>query len=280
MNEMETEALMVQEKLKKLQEYLKELGSVAVAFSGGVDSAFLLKTAHDILGNQAMAITARSCLFPEREFEEARAFCEKEGIRQLICDWKEPEIEEFYNNPPDRCYLCKKDMFEHFRKLAQEQKMVYIAEGSNLDDTGDYRPGLAAVAELDIKSPLRYAGFYKSEIRELSKKMGLLTWNKPSYACLASRFVYGETITKEKLIMVEQAEQLLFEKGFYQVRVRIHDKMARIEVMPEEFGRLVEETMRKEIVAKLKSYGFTYVSMDLSGYRTGSMNEVLIKAQE
>lgn len=264
------------EKYQRLQEYLRKLGSVAVAFSGGVDSTFLLKAAHDVLGDKAIAVTVRSCLFPNREFDEAKAFCEREKIRQFVCEANELEIEGFTENPPNRCYLCKKDLFEKMQHIAQMQQAAYVAEGSNMDDNGDYRPGMIAVAELGIKSPLRAAELSKSEIRELSRALGLRTWNKPSFACLASRFVYGENITAEKLSMVDKAEKLLLDKGFEQMRVRMHGNMARIEVMPEDFQKLISADVREEIAAKLKAYGFTYVTMDLSGYRTGSMNETLL----
>ena len=262
-----------QEKMEHLKKYLKELGSVAVAFSSGVDSTFLLKTAHDVLGDKVIAVTAQSCSFPQRELNEAKAFCEKEGIRHMICQSEELEIEGFSKNPPNRCYLCKHELFEKIIKLAKENGIEYVAEGSNMDDNGDYRPGLIAVKELNVKSPLREAKLTKAEIRELSKELGLPTWDKQSFACLSSRFVYGETIDKEKLEMVEKAEQLLLDHGFHQLRVRIHGKLARIEVMPEEFEKLL--TVREDVTAKFKSYGFTYVTMDLLGYRMGSMNETL-----
>jgi uncharacterized protein len=246
-----------------------------VAFSSGVDSTFLLKVAKEVLGDKVIAVTAQSCSFPKRELNEAKAFCKQEGIRHFICDSEELEIEGFRQNPPNRCYLCKKELFETILKIAQENGIQYVVEGSNMDDNGDYRPGLKAIAELEIKSPLRVAELTKSEIRALSKEMGLPTWEKQSFACLASRFVYGETITEEKLSMVDKAEQLLLDRGFHQVRVRIHGTMARIEVMPEEFEKLVEQSVREEVVNACKSYGFTYVTMDLSGYRMGSMNETL-----
>lgn len=265
----------VEEKYNALQKYLKGLGSVAVAFSSGVDSTFLLKAAQEALGDRIIAVTAKSCSFPVRELNEAVAFCKENGIKHVICQSEELEIEGFRQNPVNRCYLCKHELFEKIWDIAREYHIEAVAEGSNMDDNGDYRPGLQAVKELQVKSPLRVAGLYKSEIRELSKKMGLPTWNKQSFACLSSRFVYGETIDEKKLSMVDLAEQLLLDMGFHQVRVRIHGMMARIEVLPEEITEIVKPQNRKIITEKLKEYGFSYVSLDLTGYRTGSMNEGL-----
>ena len=265
----------IHDKYRVLQENLKALGSVAVAFSSGVDSTFLLKAAQEALGDKVIAVTASSCSFPKRELEEAKAFCEKNGIHQIIVESEELDIDGFRQNPKNRCYLCKHELFEKIWEIAKENGMNAVAEGSNMDDNGDYRPGLIAVKELGVSSPLRQAELSKAEIRELSREMGLPTWDKQSFACLSSRFVYGETINEKKLGMVDKAEQLLLDMGFHQVRVRIHGNIARIEVLPEETARIVEEENRTKIASKLKEYGFDYVTLDLLGYRTGSMNETL-----
>ena len=270
----------LQEKYAHLQAYLRSLGSVAVAFSSGVDSTFLLYAAKEALGDRVIAITARSCSFPQRELKEAAVYCEANGIRHFIVDSEELNIEGFSQNPPNRCYLCKHELFEKILAIADEEGIAAVAEGSNLDDNGDYRPGLQAVAELGIKSPLREAGLTKQEIRILSRQFGLPTWEKQSFACLSSRFPYGETITEEKLHMVDRAEQLLLDLGFSQVRVRIHGTLARIELLPQEFSKLMEGTTRECVNQEFRSYGFSYVALDLQGYRTGSMNETLHLAED
>ncbi len=264
------------EKYNKLIEYFKDLGSVAIAFSSGVDSTFLLYAAHEALGEKVIAVTASSCSFPKRELNEAKEYCKSIGVRHFIVESEELEIEGFSKNPPNRCYLCKRELFEKIFDLAKKEGIAYVAEGSNLDDNGDYRPGLQAVAELGAKSPLREIGFTKQEIRVYSAKFGLPTATKQSFACLASRFPYGETISKEKLSMVDKAEQLLLDMGFNQFRVRIHgDNVARIELQPEDFSRMLDESLRIRIYDSFKEYGFAYVALDLCGYRTGSMNETL-----
>lgn len=260
----------LEKKLERLKKYLLELKSVAVAFSSGVDSTFLLHVAHEVLGNKILAVTCASNLFPERELDEAKSFCARENIRQKIFFVDELKIDGFAQNPPNRCYICKRNIFTEIKKISAQEGFSFVAEGSNMDDSGDYRPGMQAIAELEIKSPLRVAELYKAEIRELSREMNLPTADKPSMACLASRFVYGENITVEKLHRVERAEEFLRGNGFKQFRVRIHGNLARIEILPEDFEKVM--SMREEISARLKSFGFDYVTLDLQGFRSGSMN--------
>ena len=260
-------------KLEKLKEYLRGLGSVAVAFSGGVDSTFLLKVAQEVLGDNVLALTAENKFVPRRELNAAEKFCAENKIRRVIFMSDVLSIEGVKENPANRCYLCKRELFKNFLRLAEEYNCAAVVEGSNMDDTKDYRPGMKAIAELQIKSPLIAAGLYKAEIRELSREMNLPTADKPSMACLASRIPYGETLTAHKLEMVEASEDFLLSKGFNQLRVRLHGKIARIEILPEDFPKLL--SLREEISARLKALGFEYVTLDLQGYRVGSMNEII-----
>lgn len=273
MNEYITDELL--NKYNKLKNYISELKSLAVAFSGGVDSTFLLKVAHEVLGDKAMAITSISCLIPIREREESSSFCTDNNIKQLIINPDPLSIEGFSDNPKDRCYICKKALFKQIINTAFDNGISYVAEGSNLDDEGDYRPGLKAIAELEVLSPLRAVGLTKSDIRALSKMLGLYTWDKPSYACLASRFVYGEEISAEKLLRIDKAEQYLYDLGYRGMRVRIHKDVARIELCTEDISGFMEEDTRYKVSEFFKSIGFNYVALDLTGYTMGSMNKTL-----
>ena len=265
----------LENKFKKLKEQLIELGSVAIAYSGGVDSTFLLKVAHDLLGEKAIGVTARSSTYPEREFREAKKYAEEFGARHIVIVSEELEIEGFAQNPVNRCYYCKSELFTKVREVADQNNISFVLDGSNLDDLGDYRPGMQAAKELNVVSPLKEAGLTKDEIRILSKKLGIPTWNKPAFACLSSRFPYGQEITEKKLSMVELAEQFLLDRGFRQVRVRHHGDIARIEVAQEEREKFFDLALMDEVGEKLKEIGFTYITLDILGYRTGSMNEVL-----
>ena len=264
----------LENKLSALRDFFRSCGSAAIAFSGGVDSTFLLKVAHDELGEKTIAISAGSVLSPKRETEAAAAFCRNECIRHFTFQIDPLKIPGFKNNPENRCYICKKEIFSKIKILASENGILTVCDGSNADDTGDYRPGMQALAELGIRSPLLECRFKKNEIRELSEKLALPTFDKPSAACLASRFVYGEEITEKKLKMVENAEDFLHEKGFSRLRVRIHgENLARIEVRPEDFRKILEN--KDEIVKYFRSLGFIYTTLDLIGFRSGSMNEVI-----
>lgn len=263
-------------KLEKLKNALKAMGSVVIAYSGGVDSTFLLSVAADVLGENVLAVTARSSTYPVREFNEASEFIKKLDVKHIVIDSEELGIEGFSQNPVNRCYYCKKELFTKVRDIAVQNGIKYVADGSNLDDLDDYRPGLQALKELGIVSPLREAGLTKDEIRELSKEMALPTWDKPAFACLASRFPYGQEITGEKLSMIEKAEQFLLDCGFRQVRVRHHGEIARIEVARQERSRFFDLELMDKVHAKFTELGFRYVALDLRGYRTGSMNEGIV----
>ena len=262
-------------KLETLRASLREAHSALVAFSSGVDSTFLLHVAHEELGDRVVAVTARSRSFPKRELDEAADFCRAEGVRHVVIDSEELDVPGFAENPPDRCYHCKRELFGKLVAFARENGLAAVLEGSNVDDDGDYRPGRRAIRELGVRSPLRDAGLTKAEIRALSRAMGLPTADKPSFACLASRFPYGERITAAGLERVERAERWLRDAGLglSQLRVRSHGDLARIEVPSGDIPRLAAHAA--EISAALKEFGFAYTALDLQGYRTGSLNETL-----
>ncbi|WP_039656001.1 ATP-dependent sacrificial sulfur transferase LarE [Clostridium tyrobutyricum] len=262
-------------KLDILKENIKKMQSAAIAFSGGVDSTFLLKVAHDVLGNNVIAITATSSTYPKRELDEAKKYARNMGVKHIIIESEELDIEGYAKNPVNRCYYCKKELFSKLRNIAKENDINYVLDGSNLDDTGDYRPGMEAAKELGIVSPLKEAKLTKDDIRIFSREMDLPTWDKPSFACLSSRFPYGNKITSKKLKMVEDAEQFLLDLGFRQVRVRCHDTIARIEVAPEERSKFFDLSLMDKVGNKFREIGFTYVTLDILGYKTGSMNAVL-----
>lgn len=266
----------IQEKHEHLKNIFLEMKSVVIGFSGGVDSTLVLKVAADTIGEKALAVIARSSTYPEREYEEAIELVRQIGARSRIITTEEDKNPKFISNTIDRCYFCKTELFSKLQKIANEEGMNFVVDGSNVDDEGDFRPGMKALDELSVRSPLREAGFSKSDVRELSKILGLPTHDKPSFACLSSRFPYGDSITAEKLKMVGAAEDFLRESGFRAVRVRHYDVTARIELGLDELGRIMEETVRQAVVAKLKEIGYTYVTIDLEGFRSGSMNAVLV----
>ncbi len=265
----------VQEKLQKLQELLKNLKSCAIAYSGGVDSTFLSKVAYDVLGKKTLAVTATSSTYPQRELEEATQYAKEIGIPHLIIHSEELDIPQFATNPPDRCYHCKKELFQKILEIAQDHHLTAVLDGSDADDARDYRPGARARNELGIRSPLKEVGLTKQEIRQLSTQLHLKTSEKPAFACLASRIPYGTKITKERLKQIEAAEEYLFTLGVTQCRVRYHDHIARIEVPVNDIPLIL--THAQKIIKHLKELGFTYITLDLEGYRTGSLNEVLQK---
>ncbi len=266
-------------KYEKLQGILQKLGSVAVAFSSGVDSTFLVKVAHDTLSAKAVAFTAASDFVPQRDVDEAKAFCAKEGIEHHVVPFPILTVPHVKENPENRCYYCKHALFSHMKEIAAEKGLACVVDGSNLDDDGDYRPGHRALKELGIVSPLHEAGLYKQDIRDLSKALGLPTWDKPSFACLASRFPYGTELTPEGLDRVNLAEEFLMDRGFRQLRVRAHGNIARIELLPSDIPRMLDESLREKTAAYFRKLGFAYTALDLLGYRTGSLNETIASKQ-
>lgn len=275
-------AAAIDEKYTRLKGILGEMGSVVIGYSGGVDSTLLLKVASQVLGPNALAVIGQSETYPSKEFEEAVALAQQMGARFEVVRTEETDVLKFKENPPDRCYFCKTELFSKLQEIAEREKIPWIADGTITDDLGDFRPGMRARDERQVRSPLLEADLSKAEVREISRHLDLPTWDKPAFACLSSRFPYGIGITKENLVRVDAAETFLRERGFRFFRVRFHDaSTARIEVGQQELARLVAEPLRQELVEYLKGLGFTYVTLDLQGYRTGSMNEVLtVKAKE
>jgi uncharacterized protein len=265
----------VDKKYSRLKEIIAESGSLAVAYSGGTDSNFLLSAAYGVLGDKLIAVTAQSESYPEEEFIEARRRAEKLGVKHIVIESSELDIDNFSDNPPRRCYYCKGELFREIARVADEFNIKHIADGANYDDRSDFRPGIKAADELGVLHPLMEAELTKEDIRRLSKKMGLETWDKPAAACLASRIPYGEKITERKLDMVKKAERYIRGLGIRQVRVRHHSNTARIEVPPQEINKLLKPGLREGIVKEFKKIGYIYVTADLEGFRSGSMNEVL-----
>ena len=267
-------------KLDKLKSILREMGGLVLGYSGGVDSSFLLSVAAEVLGSRAVAATARSEVYPSAEYEASLALVRELGVEHVVFETSELAIESFADNPPDRCYFCKKELFSKLRAIADERGIAWIAHAAQSDDLGDHRPGLRAGEELGARAPLIEAGLTKADIRELSRDRNLPTWDKPAMACLASRFPYGSRITPEKLTQVGEAECALRELGFREYRARHHGNMVRLEIGAEDMPRLIAEPLRSELIAKMKALGFTYVTLDLQGFRSGSMNETLTAAQK
>jgi uncharacterized protein len=266
----------LQEKYSRLRSILSEMSSVAIGFSGGIDSTLLIRVATGVLEDKALAVIGRSETYPTREFEEAIQLAESFGARYRIVNTEETDDLKFKENPPDRCYFCKTELFGKLGMIAEEEGIQWIADGTITDDLGDFRPGMRAKSEKMVRSPLLEAGFSKNDVRMLARELGIPTWDKPSFACLSSRFPYGFGITKENLMKVDAAETFMRDHGFRFFRVRHHDdKTARLELGPQEFHRLFEDGFREELVAHFKKLGFVYVTLDLQGYRSGSMNEVL-----
>ena len=260
-------------KLNILKNKLKKMKSVLIAFSGGVDSTFLLKVAHDVLGDKCIAVTIHAMMHSDREIQESKEFAKALGIKHIVIRIDDFYPREFIENGEKRCYYCKKNIFTNIKNIAKDNNINYVLDGTNLDDLGDYRPGLKALEELDIKSPLKDSLLTKTEIRILSKELNIPTFDKPAFACLATRIPYGEVITNSKLRMIEKSEEYLQDLGFKQFRVRAHGNLARIEVEENEIHKFFDKNLLKNIHNKFKDFGFRYITLDLLGYRMGSMND-------
>lgn len=264
---------MISLKLRKLKNYIKNLGTAAVAFSGGVDSTLVARVASDVLADKAVAITISAPMHSKTEIEESKEYAKKIGIKHEVIIIDDIKDEKLRFNPEDRCYICKKNVFTTIKEVAEKYDITNVLDGSNVDDLGDYRPGLKALDELNVISPLKELGLTKKDIRDISKELELPTWDKPAFACLITRLPYGEELTDEKLRMIEKAENYIHSLGFSQYRVRYHGEVARIEVLPNDIEKFFDVEFMAKVSEKIKEIGFRYVTLDLEGYRMGKMND-------